>query len=69
VLIHWQEFVVEHFLSQQGDTYWMSPYLQGALYRRFAAVQLEFLDRDFPLSDVLDLAEEQQRLYPDGDDE
>ena len=47
----------------------MSPHLEGALYRLFAGVQKERLAQDFPISVVLDLAEEQQRLYPNQEED
>jgi hypothetical protein len=66
---HLQEFAVEHWLHQHGDSCTISPHLEGALYRLFAAIQLEHLDRDLPISKVLDMAEEQQQLYPDTDED
>jgi hypothetical protein len=66
---HLQEFAVEHWLEQDGDSCWVSPHLQGALYRLFAAVQIDRLGQDLPISVVLDLADEQQRLYPDASDD
>lgn len=64
-----QELSVEGWLEQTGDSCWMSPHLEAAFYRLFAGVQFDRLHTDFRISRVLDLAEEQQRLYPDGDDE
>jgi hypothetical protein len=66
---HLQEFSVEHWLHQHGDSCTMSPHLEGALYRLFAGCQLEYLGHDLPISKILDMAEEQQRLFPDGDTE
>jgi hypothetical protein len=65
---HLQEFAVEHWLEQNGDSCWISPHLEGALYRLFAGVQFEHLGRDLPISIVLDMADEQQRLYPDNEE-
>ena len=67
-LRHLQELAVEHWADQDGDSCWISPHLEGAFYRLFAAVQMEHIGRDLPISVVLDLADEQQRLYPDEDD-
>jgi hypothetical protein len=67
-LRHLQEFVVEHWAEQHGDSCWISPHLEGALYRLFAGARMKQLSQDLPISIVLDLAEEQQRLYPDERD-
>jgi hypothetical protein len=66
---HLQEFAVEHLLEQDGDSCWISPHLEDALYRLFVGVQMGLLDTDFRISRVLDLADEQQRVYPSGEDE
>jgi hypothetical protein len=62
---HLAEFAVEHWASFERESSDVSPHLVAALYRLFTGVQPEHLGRDFPVSIVIDLAEEQQRLYPE----
>ena len=69
LMAHLQEFTIEHWLEQQGDSLWISPHFEAALYRVFAGVQIERIEQDFPISLVLDIAEEQQRLFSDHGNE
>lgn len=68
-LRHLQEFVVEHLADQHGDSCRISPHLEGALYRLFAGVQVDQLRCDFPITVLLDIADEQQKFDPDTDEE
>jgi hypothetical protein len=64
LLSHLQEFTVEHWMEQSGDSCWISHHLIGAAYRLFSVASLEHLANNIPISMLLDLADEQKRLFP-----
>ena len=69
LLRHRSDFAVEHLADPKEGSLWISPYLHIAAYRLFAVAQLDQIHRDFPVAWLIDMAEEQQRLYPVGESE
>jgi hypothetical protein len=62
---HTTEWAQEHLADFHADRSRISPHLIAALYRVFASITPERVATELPVAKIVDLAEEQRRLYPD----